>query len=396
ASLVYLSLVAVPVAALGISATSPFSYEISPEATAIYDELDAEQARFVAESSAMSLEELVQDLDADGVLPEPATPDEIDRLEKKMGVSLPDDLREFYLHTNGLDSTGLLAIADVRPIDPNLFVDGELQYHVYQGKLSFYDHSYNELVVPVAETRDWWQVGYDEEWLTYLFVNPNAAAGENSLFEISIEEASAYADLLTKLRFNWANEKSNKLYEANAEQMYARAVAGMQDLSIDELIAMFPKPGLLERFLLSGSSLPRPASAALIAETERRIGRTLPADHTELLSIHNGFGPIFLLPAEQIQSAQAILEVSRRSTLDLSNADNDDILSMQELVQCWVVAGLSNEGYEDGGATEIYGHIYWCPDLEPERQYLSQIYGGYHPTLTAVVRNAAAQSGLGY
>jgi hypothetical protein len=396
ASLVYLSLVAVPVAALGISATSPFSYEMSPEATAIYDELDAEEARFIAESRAMSLRELVRDLDADGVPPEPATTDEIDQLERRMGGSLPDDLREFYLYTNGLGTIGLHSAAEVGRIDPNLFTDGELQYHAYDGKLSFYDHTYDEIVVPVADTRNWWQIGYNDEWLTYLFVNPDAAAGENALFEISIEEASAYADLLTKLRFNWADEKSNELYEANAERMYAMAVARMQNLTIEELIAMFPKPGLLERFLLSGSSLPRPATASLIAETESRLGRALPADHTELFSIHNGFGPIFLLPAEKIQSALTVLDVSRRSTLDASNADNDDILSMEELNQCLVIAGLSNEGYENADQTEMYGHIYWCPDLEPHRQYLSQIYGGFHPTLTAVVRHAAAQTGLGY
>ncbi|MGI9203654.1 MAG: SMI1/KNR4 family protein, partial [Woeseiaceae bacterium] len=366
------------------------------EAIAIYDELDAEQARFVEESKALSLEELVQELNAGNREPRPATTDEIKQLEMRMGIALPDLLRDFYLQTNGLPMTGLLPIAEVRPIDPDLLTDGELQYHVYEGRLSFYDHAYNELVVPVAETANWWQIGYSEEWLTYLFVNPNAAVGDHSLFEISIEEATAYKDLLAKLRFDWANEKSSKLYEANSERMFTRAIARMQNHSIDELIEMFPKPGLLERFVLSGRSLPRPASASLITETEKRIGRSLPADHAELLSIHNGFGAMFLLPADQIESARTVLEASRRSTLDLSNADNDEILSMEELNQCWVVAGLSNEGYEDPGETEMYGHIYWCPELGPDRQYLSQIYGGYHPTLTAVVRHAAAQAGYGY
>jgi len=112
--------------------------------------------------------------------------------------------------------------------------------------------------------------------------------------------------------------------------------------------------------------------------------------------MHNGFGPIYLLPAEKIQSAQTVLDVSRRSTLDSINADNGETISMEELKQCWVIAGLSNEGYANADQTEMYGHIYWCPDLEPNRQYLSQIYGGFHPTLTAVVRHAAAQTGLGY
>ena len=63
ASLVYLSLVAVPVGALAFSALDPFSYEMSPEAVAIYDELDAQQARFTEDAKAMSLGELVQDAD---------------------------------------------------------------------------------------------------------------------------------------------------------------------------------------------------------------------------------------------------------------------------------------------------------------------------------------------
>lgn len=313
-----------------------------------------------------------------------------------MGSSLPESLRDFYLHANGLETLGVLPVAEVAPLDPGLFVDGALQYHVYEGRISFYDHSYNEVVVPVSDTGNWWQIGYRDEWLTYLFVDPSAANGEHTLYEISIEEATAYADLLTKLRFDWANEKSNALYETNAEQMYQMAVARMQNLSISELIALFPKPGLLERFVLSGSALPAPATAKELAETESRIGRSLPADHADLLSIHNGFGPVFLLPAEDIQSAQTVLEASRRSTLDLSNADSDHTLSIHELNQCWVIAGLSNNEYAESGATELYAHIYWCPELEPGRQYLSQIYGGYHPTLTAVVRHAAAQAGLGY
>lgn len=396
ASLVYLSLVAVPVAALGFSATNPFSYAMSPEAVAIYDELDAEQARFIEESRAMSLQEVVQELTPDDSESPPATADAIRQLETRMGGALPESLRNFYLHTNGLEPRGLFPVAEITPLDPSLFVDGDLQYHVYEGRLSFYDHSYDEIVVPVSATRDWWQIGYNDEWFTYFFVDPSAATGEHALFEISLEEATAYPDLLTKLRFDWANEKSNKLYEANAERMYDRAIARMQDLSIGELVALFPKPGLFERFVLSGSSLPPPAAASVITETENRIGRALPTDHAELLSIHNGFGAIFLLPAEEIQSAQAVLDTSRRSTLDLSNAENDDVLSMQELNQCWVIGGLSNEGYEDAGENELYGHIYWCPHLGPDQQYLSQIYGGYHPTLTAVVRTAAAQAGLGY
>lgn len=396
ASLVYLSLVAVPVAALGFSATNPFSYQMSPETLAIYDELDAEQARFVEESRTMSLQEIIRELAVDGGALLPASTDEITQLEMRMGSSLPESLRDFYLHANGLKTLGLLPVAEVAPLDAGLFVDGVLQYHVYEGRLSFYDQTYNEVVVAVSDTRNWWQIGYNDEWLTYLFIDPSAANGENTLYEISIEEATAYADLLTKLRFDWANEKSNKLYEANAERMYEKAVARMQNLSIVELIALFPKPGLLERFVLSGSSLPPPAAASVIAETENRIGRALPGDHAELLSIHNGFGAIFLLPAEDIQLARAVLDGSRRSTLDLSNADNDEVLSMEELNRCWVIAGLTNEGYEDAVEFELYGHIYWCPHLEPDRQYLSQIYGGYHPTLTAVVRNAAAQAGLGY
>ncbi|MGI9205510.1 MAG: M50 family metallopeptidase, partial [Woeseiaceae bacterium] len=165
ASLIYLSLVAVPVAALGLTATNPFLYQMSPEAIAIYDELDAEQARFVEESKAMSLEEIVQELNAGIKEPRPVTTDEIKQLEMRMGISLPDLLRDFYLQTNGLPMAGLLPIAEVRPIDPDLLTDGELQYHVYEGRLSFYDHAYNELVVPVAETANWWQIGYSEEWL---------------------------------------------------------------------------------------------------------------------------------------------------------------------------------------------------------------------------------------
>lgn len=398
ASLVYLSLVAVPVGVLAFSALDPFSYEMSPEATAIYDELNAEKERFSVEASAMSIEELVQELAEGDRLAVPATADEIQLLESRMGHSLPDHLREFYLHTNGLDALGLSPVAEIRRVDPKLFTDEELQYHVYEGKLSFYDQSFEEIVVPLEATRNWWQIGYDAEWGYYFFVNPNTAIDENALFEISAEDGSAYVDLLAKLRNAWVNEKSDEIYAANSEQMYAAAVARMQNLSIDELVAMFPKPGLLERFVLSGSSLPGPATKKTISETERRIGRTLPTEHVDLLSIHNGFGPIFMLPAEEIQPARNVLDVSRQSTLDLSNADADDenVLTMEELNQCWVIAGLSTEGYEDSDAAELYGHIYWCPDLDPDHQYLSQMYGGYHPTLTAVVRHVAAQSGLGY
>ena len=398
ASLVYLSLVAVPVSAIAYSALDPFSLELSPEETAIYEELDARQLQFAAEAEGMSIVAIADNLLESDEQRVAAREDDVKLAESRLGRHLPVHVRNFYLQINGLKVLGLDSIDAIQTVDPGLFFDGDLQYSVYEGQLTFYDIDFEEINIPLESAHSWWQLGHSEEWGSYLFVDPDAAAGEVAIFSFSDEDTSAYPDLSTMLRKLWVDERSNAVYAAFSEDRFSLAADRMKDMPIEDLLDEFPKPGLVERFVLGTESAADPADDAAIRDAERRIGQALPDDHRRVLEIHNGFELIGLLSAEDIQSARQSVGYSLETTLKLVNedADNEMVLTMDELKKCWVVAGFASGEFDEHGANQMLGHIYWCPELESTRRYVSPSYSGYHPTLTSVIRQVAARMNSGF
>lgn len=398
ASIVYLSLVAVPVSAIAFSALDPFSMEISPEETAMYEELDLGQIQLAGEAESMSIIAIANDLSEPGENIVQASEDEVLSEEVRLGRALPGHLRDFYLQVNGLNALGLSSVDAIRPVDPNLFISGELQYSAYEGQFIFYNDDYEEIVVPVEATSGWLQLGHTAELASHLFVDPDAAPGETAIFSFSFEDISAYTDLAAMLREVWVMEKSTAVYAALSQKMYDQAANRMKDLSVEELLKEFRQPGLIERLVLGADAVAGPAEQSAIRDTEARIGRTLPDDHKRVLAVHNGFAPMALLPVEEIQSANESVDYSLESAIELTNSaiENGSVLTMDELTACWVIAGFVSDDFDDAGANRLHGHIYWCPEMEAARQYISPSYGGYHPTLTSVMRQSAARMNSGY
>ena len=281
---IYGALLVVPVIALVFWTTDPWAAGTSPEMESLYDEFGLEWEHLSARAQTLDMAELVADLSEDQNKAKPATQAALAAAEQRLGRSLPTHLAEFYaLNDGALQLTGIGPVDEIRPIDLEEFVSGDLQYYVYEDRLYFYEETLGEVTVPIADTKDWWVVGTNEDYLSIVLVDPTSSAGNAAVFSLSDGDMSAHTSTTDLLRSHWVARESEIAYAANSERIRAVLSERTQDMSVSELFGEFPEPALIARLLTRQFGYPGSISSEALAATENRIGRSLPADHVEAL-----------------------------------------------------------------------------------------------------------------
>ena len=393
---VYGALLVVPLAALLVTALVPWGYDFadeSPEIATLYDELDASYEQFAAESKALEVPELAAVLSEGQAVVPPADGAAIEDLRERMGA-LPDDLEALYLVRDG--QIGDLAIgpaADVRPVDPALFVNGDLQYSVYEGQLYFWHEELGDVTLPRSAVQDWWQLGHvdNEGWMTWAFIDPSAAPGEASVFVLGSEEAGAYPSVTDLLRERWAEDRYATAYEETYEQHSAIRAEAVEELTVSELMDEFPEPSLLVRLITSDDLWgPGPATAEELAELSSRIGRPLPDDLAEAWSNANGHSASGLLATDKVVQAGELEWLDAEGAVLIASMAGHDGFSADSLERCWVVGGMEGYGDEGDEPGSVLGSVFWCPEEPGEYQYIDLRTEQTAENYTTVLRRMSA------
>ena len=386
---IYGALLIVPVIALMFWTTDLWTAGTSPEMESLYDEFDVEWEQLSARAQTLDMTELVSDLSENQTKAKPATQAALAAAEQRLGRSLPNHLAEFYaLNDGALQLTGIGPVDEIRPIDLEDFVTGDLQYYLYEDQLYFYEEALGEFIVPVADTKDWWIIGNNEDYLSIVLIDPTAGTGNAAVFSLSDGEMSAYTSTHDLLRSHWVARESETAYAANSERIRAMLSERMQDMSVSELLGEFPEPALITRLLTRQFGHPGPINPETLAATENRIGRSLPADHVEALQIHNGFDPMALLPGEDIRPGSESAEFNIERAVEIAHASDRADLAAEDIAACWVIAGRFGERSENV-PEELFATIFWCPELDSKHRYLSIVHSRFQENFMEVLREHA-------
>ncbi len=387
-SAVYLALLIVPVGALMLTlmVASDDAYD-----SQFNDELsDIEFERIAEEASRLDIITLVDALADDQGAPPPADATTRLAVEARLGRPLPAQLAAFYDVADGLPgSLGLLPLEQVRLVDATLLESGDLSYYVLDGSLYFYDETAGDLQVSVDEARDWWQVGHNEEWLSRVFVDPDAESGQPAVFQLG-EETAAYTSISDLLRREYEERRYADVYEEQAIRVETRQRERLRGMTTEELMLQFRKPGLLERIITGEYLLPGPADEATLDAAESRIGRRLPDDHRAALGVYNGYTQAMLLSADAIQPAGNIADSSIEYVVEIGIDAGYADFSRGHLDACLAVGGHYTR-MPDDELEQLYATLLWCPDLPVRYRYLSTVSQSYFPTFRDALFEYAVQ-----
>ncbi|MGI9221912.1 MAG: SMI1/KNR4 family protein, partial [Woeseiaceae bacterium] len=341
----------------------------------------------------MDLPVLLQRVVGDEELTPGNSTQEIADAESRIGRRLPGHVVDFYAVADGARVvTGIGPLADVRKIDPGLFTTGILQDYAYEGIVYFSDEAHEEMAISVSETADWLLLGSDEDYYSFVFLDPDATGADASVFELSDYGVSAYGTVRQLLEERWVNEQVNAIYDAFYEETRANAMNELEHLAVKEIVAKLPKPSLIERIITREFFAPAAAEEAAIATAENRIGRELPDDYRAFLEIQNGHSYLSLLPIETVQPATSVVEASIEGALFVAEQNNYPDFDLGALEQCWVIGGQRWGNGDTVDYSDLSASLYWCPEQRPDRQYLDTQFMRFHATFTDVVREFAADS----
>jgi Zn-dependent protease len=386
---IYGALLVVPVTGLLLWSTDPWTADAPPEVERMYDEFEGEWEQLASRAQELEMTELLSDLSENSPEAPPASPTALAAAGERLGRSVPDHLAEFYaLNDGALQSTGIGPVEEIRQVDLGAFATGDLQYYAYEGQLYFYEHSLGEIIVPIADMKDWWIIGNAEDYLSIVLIDPKAGTGDAAVFAISEGDMSAFKTTRDLLRSHWVGRQSQAVYAANSERVRAMLSERMQDMSVSELLGEFREPALIERLLTRQFGHPGSIEAGSLAATEDRIGRSLPDDHVEVLQIHNGFEPMALLPGEDIRPGSESVEFNIERAVEIAHESGRADITAEDIAACWVVAGRMRDRNENE-PEELFATLFWCPELDSEHQYLSIAHSRFQESFTEALRHHA-------
>ena len=387
---IYGALLVVPVAGLLLVTIDPLNAEAPPEMEWMYEQFEDEWEQLDKRAQNLEMTELLSDLSGKGLEAPSASPTAVAAAGQRLGRPVPGHLADFYALSDGAQQwVGIGPVAEIRQVDPKAFETGDLQYYAYEGQLYFYEQALGDIVVPIADTRDWWIVGSDEEYASIVFVDPKAGSDDAAVFTLTEGEMSAYKTTHDLLRSRWVSRQSEVAYAANAERMRAILSERMQDMSVSELLGEFRGPTIIERLLTRQFGHPDPIEPEILAATEDRIGRSLPDDHVEVLQIHNGFPPMALLPGEGIRPGTESAAFNIERAVEVAHESDRADLTAEDLAACWVIAGYIREPSETA-PEQLFATLFWCPELDSEHQYLSVVHSRFQKSFTEALRDHAA------
>ena len=171
----------------------------------------------------------------------------------------------------------------------------------------------------------------------------------------------------------------------------------LNDLTVDQLLAQMPNPRRPPaqtdaRWLayvkkITTPLIPKPADPEQVDAAQNRLGWIFPDDYRELLSLHDGYPPLLLLPVTRVQRlaetgffADEDLQEHKRffsfahpsSSLEGCNTEDvpeQRIWRKEELQDCAVIGGLTNVSVLGYDLVKTSPTLLWCsgPEFEQAR-----------------------------
>lgn len=402
-SAVYVGLLVVPVAGLLVWAIGMGSL-LGGASQAYMERWSALQEEATAEARALSFRELVAALQPADALPSGANSDAIAQAEARLGQDLPGELRELYAISDGIPAL------DLPPLDRLQSAAGLVDELIGQGVETVWLYQQDEQhEIALATLRDWWLLrDAEDDWVLIDPAEPPRLPGLRALWMgFGGEGHSAHASLREWLEQAYVQRRLSERSSEDLERASERARIELAEAALSELLDGFEPPGLLMRLLARAPGLPGPVDSADLDGLQARAGFTLPDDYRELLSLHDGFPPLKLFAAAEVQpwrqAREGILPELR--PLLLGRIDGDQglqpdpdaqvmVLDEAELADCLVLAGIRYGGGDAGD--DLHPTLLLCPPQshpEPLIQLAERRrYAGLRPWLIEQVARRRAAS----
>jgi Zn-dependent protease len=171
-----------------------------------------------------------------------------------------------------------------------------------------------------------------------------------------------------------------------------RVFLSLGRLEVPQLLAQMPESplprargGWLSGFLNPAPPpLPGPADPRQIAATQNRLGIAFPDDYRDLLSLHDGYPPLRLLPVtqvrhfseteffsdeEDVQESQTFYSFAFPPSFedeDTETVPGQRVWRNEELQNCAVIGGWENTfaapDQKDAAPAEVFPALLWCPE----------------------------------
>lgn len=306
--LVYLALLAVPVMVLFyLSAFAP-----EPQIDAQIERLQQQQADLKRQVSTLDLRRL---LESHGTLQAPASASALAAAEARLGRPLPSELRQLYRISDGLPELMWNPLAELAPAASAIDTD----FAPYTDKLYLDTPDGEAVEIPLADTRQWWQIGGDDESLLLYLPEPHARLPHVRLVSLWLESPGAFRSVRDWLESEWMSEEMARM---QANELAARTEAARMRLHgarVDELLqALEPADAGLSEWLSNQQQPSPPASEAAIVAAETRLRLQFADDHRALYRYADGVPTQQLLPlADLLRYADLVapMEPERRRAL---------------------------------------------------------------------------------
>jgi cell wall assembly regulator SMI1 len=364
--LVYLALLLVPVAALaymGLLAAiaAPTASSADNE---VWRTVEAKRVEWRKATKAMDYRALVANLNATEEakpLPGPASAESLQAVEARLHHAIPADLREFYGVADGLPGKSIASIAGLRALTQADVVNADGVGRA----ITIYPANGEPIEIKAAEAIHWWYLGGMDSTLFYL-PEPDARLPGVRVVDAWPEDPTTHATLREYLEMLRVGDEETAYYEAQFAAREARAGKRLANADVPKLMSEWQEPGLAQS--LMGVGWPGPAESGALDAAERRIGARLPADLRRALETHDGFPPLSLLPAAELDTlgrqAGRVEAPSKR-------------IDSKAMADCIIVAAMKPPAR--GGRDKLFPSLLWCPGrgdeswvaMETEKPYAS-------------------------
>lgn len=339
----------------------------------------------------------------------PADAGAIGEAERRLSIAVTDDVRAVYALRNGAPALMLAPIGEWRrgPLPRDLLAEGD-ETGVQRVVLDRNDPGAASVDIPRA-TLDAMVAISPEAFAfdTVLLYDGAAEAAVTGHRVLEIEQGLviAHRDLRAWVEARWLDEVRAQAQVEHLERRRSEAARALAGVPIGDLLDDFPEPDLLTRLLSPTSAWPGEVAATDLAATEARLGIALADDHRQLLRKHDGFPPLGLLPARDLQPAgpglagidARIRESWLERRFSAVAADGTHAASAplprEELDACIAIAGLANPEGGAGGAnppTLAMVTAVWCPKAAPGRRVVDLMAAQTYDKLEDWVRLRAA------
>lgn len=375
------------------------------QATAsIYATSNVSSAYVEAEKTSLDLDlvTLVSDLSEEQPIPGPANTQAIASAEDRLGVPLPADLQRLYRVADGVPAIGLVPVDSVMRLRDFTDANEKVEAFAYEGRIQLFLENGLTPDVSPQTVWSWWYLGKgssDDELLLWIPVSGDKFGGYQ-LVHLSDGSGSGYRNITSWIRQSWISMR--QIAEHERERKAKREIASekLANASIEILIEQFPRPALWFRLMGVEQPWPNGAHDDTLQMIEEKLGRSLPVDHRKALSKHNGFPPVDLLPAEDIQkfselSPETMEQLDFVFTIEFTaNSAGKNIklqISPSMLSTCWIVGGhkFRYKHKQPIHADSVYPKLLWCPDARLPGNYLVLEHHQLHDSLTDVLREMA-------